>query len=62
MKGVNVMLFEVVGGDRRVKMSTKHESCIYPRETLLTMEKAGCTFRMNGKVWKPAKRRKKVTV
>jgi hypothetical protein len=53
------MLFEVIGGDGRVKMSTEHESCIYPREILLSMEAAGYSFRINGKAWKPAKRRRK---
>jgi hypothetical protein len=54
------MRFEVIGGDGQVKMSTEYECCIYPREILLNMEAAGYTFRMDGKPWKPAKRKRKV--
>lgn len=52
------VLFEVLR-DGRVLMSTEHESCIYPNETLLSMQTAGYKFRLNGKAWRPAKPDKK---
>lgn len=48
------ILFKVIRNGR-VLMSTEHEACIYPDETLLSMQAAGYKFRLNGKAWKPSK-------
>jgi tRNA G46 methylase TrmB len=52
------MIFEALDRDGEIKMSTDNESCVYPAETLLEMQKAGYTFRLDGKVYKPTKRKK----
>ena len=52
------ILFEVIR-DGCVLMRTEHKSCIYPNETLLSMQAAGYKFRMDGKAWKPEKPDKK---
>ena len=52
LKPVAKIRFEVIR-DGRVLMSTEHESCIYPNETLLAMQAAGYKFRLNGKAFKP---------
>lgn len=37
------------------KEVTYHEECIPNMETLLSMQKAGYTFKRDGKAWKPKK-------
>lgn len=42
------MLFEVRQHGMAV-MGTNYPSCVYDLDTLKSMQKAGCTFRVNGK-------------
>lgn len=46
------MIFQVVGIDKRVKMSTKFVSCIPDDDTLKSMQEAGYSFRLDGKQYR----------
>lgn len=47
-------LWEAWRDGKRIEC-TNHEKCIPPEEILLSMQKAGYKFKMNGKAWKPKK-------
>ncbi len=47
-------LFEV-WRDGKCYASTEQEKCIYPLKTMLQMQAAGCTFKMDGKRYVPKK-------
>jgi len=43
------MKFEAMDREGKVKMSTEEPGCVYPEDVLRDMEKAGYTFRMDGR-------------